>query len=141
MSKRCAVLAGLLLLAFFANATQGSPATDQNQFPLNYVPPGDLIFSQYCAACHGADAKGYGPARAALRIPAADLTTLAKRHGGKFPYEYVTGVLRFGFPKRAHGSADMPTWGPIFEYLDNHNEGAVQQRTKNLCDYLASLQE
>lgn len=141
MSKRYAILLGVLLFGIFAYGAQGKPTTDQNQFPAGYVPPGDAMFKQYCAACHGADAKGYGPARAALKIPAANLTTLAKRHGGKFPYEYVTGVLRFGFPLRAHGSADMPTWGPIFEYLDNYNEGAVQQRIKNLCDYLVSLQE
>ena len=141
MSKNYAVFLSILLFTIFATTTRGRPTSDQNQFPAGYVPPGDLIFKQYCAACHGADAKGWGPARAALKIPAADLTTLAKRHDGKFPHEYVTGVLRFGFAKPAHGSADMPTWGPIFEYLDHYNEGAVQQRIKNLCDYLASMQE
>jgi hypothetical protein len=34
----------------------------------------------------------------------------------------------------------MPTWGPIFLYLDKHNEAAAQQRIKNLRNYLASLQ-
>lgn len=141
MSKHRAILAGLILLSGLAWNAKGKPPTDQNQFPATYVLPGDVMFKQYCAACHGADAKGHGPARAALKIPAADLTTLAKRHGGKFPYEYVNGVLRFGPGTPAHGSADMPTWGPIFEYMDHYNEGAVQQRIKNLCDYLASLQE
>ena len=129
-----------LFLACAAGAN-GKPAADQDRFPVRYVPPGEVMLKQYCAACHGANAKGYGPARTAIKMPAADLTTLAKRHGGKFPYEYVTGVLRFGPGVPSHGSADMPTWGPIFEYLDNNNEGAVQQRIKNLCDYLVSLQE
>ena len=141
MVKRRAVLLGVLFFAICAAGARDSPAADQNQLPSNYVPSGQQMFKQYCAACHGADAKGHGPARAALKMPAADLTTLAKRHGGKFPYEYVTGVLRFGPGVPSHGSANMPTWGPIFEYLDNHNEGSVQQRIKNLCDYLASLQE
>lgn len=141
MFIRRTVLLGALLLTVIAASTRGKPAADQNQFPSNYVPTGDLMFKQYCAACHGSDAKGHGPARAPLKLPAADLTTLAKRHGGKFPYEYVTGVLRFGPGVPSHGSADMPTWGPIFEYLDNHNQSSVQQRIKNLCDYLASLQE
>jgi hypothetical protein len=35
----------------------------------------------------------------------------------------------------------MPTWGPIFRYFDNQNERVVRQRIRNLCDYLASLQE
>ena len=134
-------LPGFLLLAFTTASARGNPAPDNNQFPPTYVPSGDLMFRQYCAACHGADAKGNGPVGAALKIPAPNLTTLAKRHGGKFPYDYVTGVLRFGPGFPSHGSADMPTWGPIFEYMDSHNQSSVQQRIKNLCDYLASLQE
>jgi len=38
-------------------------------------------------------------------------------------------------------SSDMPTWGPLFRYLDRRNEVAVRQRIKNLSDYLATLQE
>lgn len=113
---------------------------DQDQLPANFVPSGKHMFTEYCAACHGADAKGNGPARAALKVPAADLTTLAKRHGGKFPYEYVTRVLQFGPGFATHGSSDMPTWGPIFRYMDNYNRAIVDKRIKNLCDYLSSLQ-
>ena len=85
--------------------------------------------------------KGRGPARSSLKIPAGDLTTLAKRHGGDFPYDYVSNILRFGPGVAAHGSSDMPTWGPIFQYMDNYNQATVLKRIKNLCDYLASLQE
>ena len=141
MSKHGAILLGMILLGTLGLATKGKAAPDNSQFSAAYVAPGDVMFRQYCAACHGRDAKGHGPARQALKIPAADLTTLAKRNGGQFPYDYVTAVLKFGPGKPAHGSADMPTWGPIFEYMDHQNEGAVQQRIKNLCDYLASLQE
>ena len=140
MTNHRIVLLSILLLAISA-AAHANPAPDDNRLPTNYVPSGEQMFKQYCAACHGANAKGNGPVRAALKIPAANLTTLAKRHGGDFPYEYVTGVLRFGPGVSSHGSADMPTWGPIFEYFDNHNQSSVQQRIKNLCDYLASLQE
>ena len=140
MANHRIVLMSILLLATCA-AAHANPAPDDNRLPTNYVPSGEQMFKQYCAACHGANAKGNGPVRAALKIPAANLTTLAKRHGGNFPYEYVTGVLRFGPGVSSHGSADMPTWGPIFEYFDNHNQSSVQQRIKNLCDYLASLQE
>ena len=75
-----------------------------------------------------------------LITPPPDLTTLAKRHLGKFPYDYVSSVLEFGPGLTAHGSSDMPTWGPIFRYFDKQNERVVQQRIKNLCNYLASLQ-
>jgi len=128
-----------LLLALSAVGARGTPAQDQNQLPADYVPSGAAIYTQYCAACHGADAKGHGPARASLRKPAPDLTTLAKRHGGKFPYPYVIGVLRFAPGVPSHGSGDMPMWGPLFEYY--YNQKSAQLRIRNLTDFLAGLQE
>jgi mono/diheme cytochrome c family protein len=138
---RHALLFTSLLLVICAAAAKGWPAAD-NQIPPNYVPSGKAMYKEYCASCHGVAGKGQGPFAPLLKVPPADLTTLAKRHDGKFPYDYVTAVLRFGpGPTILHGSADMPTWGPIFQYLDKNNEFAVQQRIKNLCNYLASLQE
>jgi mono/diheme cytochrome c family protein len=99
------------------------------------------MYMHYCAACHGANGKGLGPSAEALRTPPSDLTTLAKRHDGKFPYEYVTSVLRFGTRIVAHGSSDMPIWGPIFGSMENYNEVAVRERIRKLCEYLASIQE
>ena len=42
---------------------------------------GKEMFKAYCASCHGEDAKGDGPAAAALKQPPADLTALAKATG------------------------------------------------------------
>jgi mono/diheme cytochrome c family protein len=99
-----------------------------------------VMYKQFCAACHGARAQGNGPAASTLKTQPPDLTTLAKRHGGKFPYDYVSSVLRFGPGSSAHGSSDMPTWGPIFQMIDRNNERSAQSRIMNLADYLASLQ-
>lgn len=101
---------------------------------------GRQTYTQYCAACHGDNLKGSGPAAGALKTPPPDLTTLAKRHNGKFPDEYVAGVVRFGKPISAHGSPEMPVWGPIFSMVDFH-EVAIRQRIRNLCEFLASAQE
>jgi mono/diheme cytochrome c family protein len=138
MVMRLLVLASVLLLV----ACQSQPT---------YMPSGEQTYKQYCAACHGADAKGHGPVASVLTTPPPDLTTLAKSHSGKFPYDYVSSVLEFGtassrnivsdYAYPAHSSSDMPTWGPIFQYYDKQSERVVQQRIKNLCDYLASLQE
>jgi mono/diheme cytochrome c family protein len=124
-----------------AASAHAAPPVDQPQLPAAYVPSGKQMFKDYCAACHGADAKGHGPVTDLLKTPAPDLTTLAKRHEGKFPYDYVSSILLFGPGVSSHGSADMPTWGALFQYLDKYNQAAVQKRIKNLCDYLASLQE
>jgi|SRR5271165_1593832 len=131
----------ILAATLAAQAAQAAPRPAQDQFPPDFVPSGQTMFKQYCAACHGLNAKGRGPARAALKVPAADLTTLAKRHGGEFPYDYVTNILRFGPGVAAHGSSDMPTWGAIFQYMDNYNRASVEKRIKNLADYIATLQE
>jgi mono/diheme cytochrome c family protein len=138
---RHSILFAVILMLAAGTAAQSKAGSNQDSIPPNFVPSGKAMFKQYCAACHGMDAKGHGPARAALKIPAADLTTLAKRHGGEFPTDLVTNVLRFGPGVAAHGSSDMPTWGAIFQYMDNYNQAAVRKRIKNLCDYLTSLQE
>jgi len=131
----------LFLLMVCLIGAKGKPVVDQSQLPPTYMPSGEQIFRQFCAACHGIDARGHGPAAYSLKTPPADLTTLAKRHDGKFPYAYFSDVLLFGRGLSAHGSSDMPTWGPLFRYLDRRNEVAVRQRIKNLSDYLATLQE
>jgi mono/diheme cytochrome c family protein len=140
MAIRPSILLCALLVVVCAAAHQ-DPIVDKTQLPPTYVPSGKTMYKQYCAACHGADAKGRGPAASSLNTRPPNLTTLAKRHEGKFPYDYVAGVLRFGPGSSAHGSADMPVWGPIFQYLDNYDENAVRQRIKNLFDYLESIQE
>lgn len=141
--RRTLLTAGLILALVTAGSivpmAMGSPAIDE--IPPNYVPSGEAMYKQYCGACHGLDGKGDGPAAFTLKTPPPDLTTLTARHMGKFPREYVANILRFGPGRSAHGSSDMPTWGTIFQVLDKNNERAVQQRIKNLTDYLASLQE
>jgi mono/diheme cytochrome c family protein len=134
----------LLLLFFIALPglvrTAAGPAPQESQLPPAYVPPGRQIYKEHCAACHGSAGRGNGPVARSLRKSPSDLTTLATRHGGTFPEDYVTSVLRFGLGFSAHGSSEMPVWGPIFEDLERYNEAAVRQRIKNLCEYLESIQ-
>lgn len=132
-----------LFLAFgiAAQENPGASRDDKSQLPSGYVPSGKTMFKQYCASCHGADGKGRGPATPTLNTRVPDLTTLTKRHDGKFPFEYVESVLRFGPGLSAHGSSEMPVWGPVFQYLENYNESAVRQRIRNLCEYIESMQQ
>lgn len=130
----------VLLAACFASA-QEKPVV--KKVPMKQTSPasGKEMFTQYCAACHGADAKGDGPAASALKTAPADLTTLAKRsEDGKYPRDRVANLLRTGSGVAAHGSSDMPTWGPLFHSLDPNHDITVQQRIKNLNDYLEALQ-
>ncbi len=140
MTMRYAGLFAVLLFSL-SGLRAAAQAPNPLMLPPTYIPSGEGMYQQYCAACHGASAKGNGPAAASLKAPPPDLTTLAKRHEGKFPYDYVSMVLRFGPGTSSHGSSSMPTWGPIFGAIDKQNARAVTLRIKNLSDYLASLQE
>jgi mono/diheme cytochrome c family protein len=135
------VVLSALFLAIFTASANDKPAANKAPAETPDVASGKQTYVEYCAVCHGADGRGMGPAASALKTPPADLTTLAKNHDGKFPDEYVAGIVRFGKPIVAHGSTDMPVWGPIFGLRDNGNEVAVRRRIKNLCDYLATLQQ
>ena len=135
------IMFSALLLVVFTASGEDKPAAQKVQTEMPNVASGKQTYMEYCAACHGDDGKGMGPAASALKTPPSDLTALAMRHAGRFPEEYVAEIMRFGKPIQAHGSADMPVWGPIFGVRDKFNEVAVRRRIKNLCDYLATLQE
>jgi hypothetical protein len=69
------------------------------------------------------------------------LTTLAKRHDGKYPDSFVANILRNGAKAPAHGTADMPVWGPLFSSISQGDQALVTQRIANLTNYIKSLQE
>lgn len=113
-----------------------APATHPN------VASGAELYKKYCAVCHANDGKGNGPPPASSHFKEAppDLTTLAQRHGGKFPDAYVSDVLRSGVKMPDHGRAEMPVWGVAFKTTDTMDEAQVAARIKNLTDYLKSIQ-
>ena len=138
---RYLLLAAVVLMAGSAALARHQVPTQKSPFPPDYIPSGSVMYAQTCASCHGIDGKGHGPVAAMLKASPPDLTTLSKRHGGKFPRDYVTSVILGGINSPSHGPAGMPVWGPIFQVLDRNNKQAVLRRVKNLCDYLETLQQ
>jgi mono/diheme cytochrome c family protein len=100
---------------------------------------GDL-FQFYCASCHGRDGKGDGPVASALNRRPPDLTSIARRNSGRFPTDrverFVTGDRE---PSPAHGSAEMPVWGPIFRALDPQDQ-MNRVRIENVVAFIESIQ-
>jgi mono/diheme cytochrome c family protein len=138
MNIRETVLVSALVLMPWASRAQEKPTP---AVPTD-VASGKQTYMDYCAACHGADGRGHGPTASALKTPPANLRTLAIRHDGKFPEDYVARVVRSGDPSfSGHGSSDMPIWGPVFSMQENGDETGVRRRIKNLCNYLASIQD
>jgi mono/diheme cytochrome c family protein len=125
----------------------------ENQIRKTQVKPtssvsGAQMFKEYCAVCHGPSGKGDGPVATALKVPPPDLTTSVQRHDGKFPDDYVSNVFKNGVQNPAHGSGEMPVWGPIFDTMNRWkalcpgmDETPVTLRITNLTNYLKSIQK
>jgi mono/diheme cytochrome c family protein len=105
------------------------------------TPAGSGLYSTYCVACHGADAKGNGPLASSLKKKPADLTQLTKRNNGTFPAEMVAQVIDGKNPVKGHGGGDMPVWGEaLLNSQDGGSQAAVKTRIDALVNYLASKQ-
>ncbi len=125
-----------------------APAAPELSKSVKTVPVGPFraiagqdLFREYCAVCHGADAKGNGPAADALKVAPPDLTQIARRNGGKFPEVRVENMIsgETGGPI-IHGAQEMPVWGPIFRHMGANQEMA-SVRLYNLVKYLEEVQE
>ena len=100
---------------------------------------GKSTFGARCALCHGADGKGGGE----------DLTTLAERNGGAFPFARVYSIIVDGMDAAGHGDSEMPIWGDYFIADALEDRGVklsdaieiTQGRVLSLTYYLESIQE
>lgn len=122
-------------------STKAAPM-EQAQSPVKMQAAKDVsptdgagMFRSYCAPCHGADAKGNGPAAKALNPKPANLTEFAKRRGGTFSAKDFEDKLQGMAMAAAHGNTEMPVWGPVFRQLGNE-----PIRIANIRTYLESLQ-
>ncbi|MCP3957776.1 MAG: cytochrome c [bacterium] len=106
---------------------------------------GEALYMEVCAACHGAEAKGNGPAAPALAVPAPDLTTLAMHNDGTYPAKEVEKSITGESKVVAHGSLEMPVWGKVFEDLRPDRKpvaryGFAKRRIYDLTAYIETLQ-
>lgn len=116
--------------------------------------PGKREYLNSCAACHGASGKlaaGEGAGVEFLKRTPADLTTLAKKNGGVFPFDRVYAIIDGRQAVSGHGSRDMPMWGDRYSretvkaneyYVDVPYDMEMYTRARILAliDYLNRLQ-
>jgi hypothetical protein len=80
---------------------------------------------------------------ASLNVKPADLTTITKRNGGKFPSDVVFRTIDGRVPVKGHGGQDMPVWGNVF--LRPQEGGltpeVIRARIDALVRYLESIQQ
>jgi mono/diheme cytochrome c family protein len=138
----------MLLLLGVLSAVQGrrTGSGEQekrlNKVDISYTAPtsGAEMYKSYCAACHGSEGKGDGPAVEFLKTPPPDLRMLAQHNQGKYPADHVAMTLRLGTGSRTHGTSDMPLWGELFRTVDV-NQSLGELRVHNLTTFIESLQQ
>jgi mono/diheme cytochrome c family protein len=140
MPRRTACALALLL----AGCAGGGDAGGMRE-PVNAVlaERGELLYLRYCASCHGASARGDGPAAPALRVTPPDLTAVAARRGGVFPAADVATWIDGRFESAAHGSREMPVWGVQLRYElppSGLEEEIVRGEVEMLVEYLRAIQ-
>jgi len=124
-------------------------AVTANAWAVTALERGRNEFANQCASCHGSAGKGDGPLQPFLIKQPSDLTTLAQRHGGKLPEQYLREMIdgRSMNEPGPHGSREMPVWGQRFREEARQSgtgrwmpERHVRQRIDALIDYLQSIQ-
>ena len=135
----------LLCATLFVGIVQTSPQAPghkKDQEPVHLIPSldGAELFKAYCATCHGRSGKGGGPVASVLETPPSDLTVIAKHNGGVFPATRMRAVIAGDELVKAHGTREMPIWGPIFHQVERDQDfGNV--RLQNVTRYVESIQE
>jgi mono/diheme cytochrome c family protein len=142
MFKRIAgiYIAAGIFLTFAVGAAQKRPVQTPQEKQLLDSFKGPKLFRAYCATCHGKDAKGGGPMAASLRIAPPDLTRIALRNGGSFPFLQVQKIISGEQqPPSTHGTREMPVWGPIFSEV-SWDQDLGRVRIYSLAMYLEAIQ-
>jgi len=139
MASKIVTLFTIAFVLFACMAMNAQPTIKKVPVSRTSAASGEEMFKTHCAACHGMDGKGDGPAAAALKKAPANLTELSSRSGGKFPELKVFNTIKGDAAVSAHGSRDMPVWGELFGSV-SANQGEVQLRISNLTDYVKSIQ-
>lgn len=140
------MLKHLSLLTMAALLALGMGFADQSNqtvtLTANKTSPtsGKQMYSSYCAPCHGVDGRGNGPIAPVLKVPPTNLTVLSRNNHGKFPDSHIVTVLQNGTELRAHGTQEMPIWGPIFGKMNVTTPQDKLLRISNVSRYLETLQ-
>lgn len=104
---------------------------------------GRTYYLRYCAACHGPNADGLGPAARALKVSPPDLRRLSERYGTPLPRARLARFIDGRAMAAAHGSREMPIWGHRFDDIWTarraHQPELADQITL-ILEYLNSIQ-
>jgi mono/diheme cytochrome c family protein len=115
------------------------------------VKMGATDYQNFCAACHGKDARGNGPVATELKIAPPSLRNLAARRNGVFDVNEIVKIIDGRDMPRAHGTPEMPIWGSLFRFVAEASgilssdiedtEKDAQKHIFAVAKYLETIQE
>lgn len=106
-------------------------------------PAGKAMYRKYCAACHGESGKGDGVVSGLMQPKPTDLTQIAKKNGGEFPFMTVAEDIDGTNTIHAHGDPAMPVWGEIFRSdipSSMARQSEIRGRIMLITEYVRSIQ-
>lgn len=107
---------------------------------------GAAHFADYCATCHGTEARGDGPMSSLLTKAAPDLTRLAATNGGAFPTARVVRRIDGTTDVQAHGGP-MPLFGLLLQgpseaiLAPDGSEVVAPEAIAHIATWLETIQE
>jgi mono/diheme cytochrome c family protein len=107
------------------------------------VTEGRVLYTRYCAACHGVAADGNGPIAPVLREQPTDLRRLSGRYGTPLASDEVARFIDGRTAVTAHGPREMPVWGERFAAPEPEGSGrtpTIDARIRRIVDYLRTIQ-
>ena len=140
------ILLGIVLFLPEARAVEKKTESLAEQ-----VKMGALDYKNFCAACHGPDARGNGPAAVELKTAPPSLRKLAARRHGVFEVNEIVKIIDGREMPRAHGTPEMPIWGSLFRFVAEasgiltsdieDSEKDAQKHIIAIAKYLKTIQE
>jgi mono/diheme cytochrome c family protein len=106
------------------------------------TPEGRVLYTRYCASCHGLEADGNGPVAAVLRHRPSDLRRLGERYGTPLPAERIARFIDGREAVAAHGPREMPVWGERFDGAEPEQRGGqpvIDRRIRMIVAYLETI--
>jgi len=132
----------LFLVVALTQACNNEPKNPRGE----QIERGKALFMEYCATCHGEDARG--KLIDTMKVQPANLRLVQKMHRTpEFPIAEVARVIDGRKLVAAHGPREMPVWGDLFRQEGLFEEGKqiteaeLKGKLADIISYLMEIQE
>jgi len=145
--KTIITILGTVILVLFTCTAVAEPEIIREQVTWQQVAEldGEALYSNLCAACHGAGGKGNGPAARASQQGVPDLTRIAADNDGEFPHRHVQVAIGGKNREVSYDTIDCPDWENQFMYVEPgmnalRRRALARDRLHVLTNYIETIQ-